>query len=61
MYNNVRKQAGMPRPPTNSQPNSFGNALYGTGSGLVGSGLGAYGEKLLGSSSEYVHSNVSSI
>ena len=54
----------MPRPPVNAadaQPNPFGNAFYGADSGLVRGGLGAYGEKILGSSSEYVQSNVSGI
>lgn len=60
MYNNVGAQPGVQRPPTNSQPNPFGNAFYGAGSGLIRGGLGAYGEKILGSSSEYVQSNVSS-
>ncbi|KAF2300239.1 hypothetical protein GH714_010933 [Hevea brasiliensis] len=57
MYNNVGAQPGAPRPPTNPQPNPFGNAFYGAGSGLIRGGLGAYGEKILGSSSEYVQSN----
>lgn len=73
MYNNLPTQPGpampgsampgpgMPRPPTNAQPNPFGNAFYGAGSGLIRGGLGAYGEKILGSSSEYVQSNVSSM
>lgn len=61
MYNNVGTQAGLPIPPTNSQPNPFGNAFYGASSGLIRGGLGAYGEKILGSSSEYVQSNVSGI
>ncbi|KAJ8755398.1 hypothetical protein K2173_019196 [Erythroxylum novogranatense] len=58
MYNNVGPQPGVPRP-ANSQPNPFGNAFYGAGSGLIRGGLGAYGEKILGSSSEYVQSNIS--
>ncbi|XP_048326436.1 uncharacterized protein LOC107435945 isoform X2 [Ziziphus jujuba] len=57
MYNNVGGQPGVPRPPVNSQPTPFGNAFYGAGSGLIRGGLGAYGEKILGSSSEYVQSN----
>jgi hypothetical protein len=61
MYNNVGSQPGVTIPPINSQPNPFGNAFYGAGSGLIRGGLGAYGEKILGSSSEYVQSNVSSI
>lgn len=61
MYNNVGTQPGVPIPPTSSQPNPYGNAFYGASSGLIRGGLGAYGEKFLGSSSEYVQSNVSSI
>ena len=60
MYTNVGVQPGVPIPPANVQPNPFGNAFYGAGSGLIRGGLGAYGEKILGSSSEYVQSNVSS-
>lgn len=55
MYNNVGGQ--VPRPPVTSQPSPYANAFYGASSGI----LGAYGEKILGSSSEYVQSNVSSI
>lgn len=61
MYNNVGSQAGVPLPPASSQPNPFGNAFNVTGSGLIRGGLGAYGEKIFGSSSDYVQSNVSSI
>ena len=64
MYNNVGTQPGVPRPPVNAAnapPIPFGNAFYGAGSGLIRGGLGAYGEKILGSSSEYVQSNVSGI
>lgn len=60
MYNNPAAQpGGVPIPPTNPQPTPFGNAFYGAGSGLIRNGLGAYGGKILGSSSEYVQSNVS--
>lgn len=61
MYSNMGTQPGpgMPRPAADAQPNPFGNAFYGAGSGLIRGGLGAYGEKILGSSSEYVQSNVS--
>lgn len=45
------------RPTTQSNP--FESALYGAGPGLIRSGLGAYGEKFLGSSSEFMQSNVS--
>ncbi|CAI9759636.1 unnamed protein product [Fraxinus pennsylvanica] len=59
MYDNIGAQPGVPRPPTNAQPSPFGNSLYGAGSGFIRGGLGAYGEKILGSSSEYVQSNIS--
>lgn len=60
MYNNPTAQpGGVPIPPTDPQPTPFGNAFYGAGSGLIRGGLGAYGGKILGSSSEYVQSNVS--
>lgn len=60
MYDYVGSQAGMPRSPLiRRQPHAFENALSGAGSGLIRGGLGAYGEKILGSSSEYVQSNIS--
>ncbi|KAL5726438.1 hypothetical protein ACHQM5_009531 [Ranunculus cassubicifolius] len=60
MYDNMGGQPGGPRPPLNQQPpNPFGNAFTGAGPGLIRSGLGAYGEKLFGTSSEYVQSNIS--
>ncbi|KAF9611648.1 hypothetical protein IFM89_034119 [Coptis chinensis] len=43
--------------PLNPQPNLFGNAFAGASSGLIRGGLGAYGERIFGSSSEYVQSN----
>lgn len=39
--------------------NPIGEALYGAGSDVLKTELSAYGEKLLGSGSAYVHSNVS--
>ncbi|XP_030527837.1 protein YIF1B isoform X4 [Rhodamnia argentea] len=57
MYENPRMQPGAPRPLTQSQPNPFEGAFYGAGSGLIRGDLGTYGEKFLGSSSEYVQSN----
>lgn len=59
MYVNIGAQSGVRRPQTNPQPNPFDNAFYGAGSGLIQGGLGAYGEKIFGSSSEYVQSNIS--
>lgn len=58
MYDNLGAQSGVPGPSI-AQPNPFGNAFYGASSGFIKNGLGAYGEKILGSSSEYVQSNVS--
>lgn len=54
MYDNMGNPPGAQKIP-------FGNAFSGAGSGLIRGGLGAYGEKILGSSSEYVQSNVSSL
>lgn len=59
MYSNLGNQAGVQGPAVNPQPNPFGNAFNGAGSGLIRGGLGAYGEKFLGSSSEFMQSNVS--
>lgn len=58
MYDNLGNQAVMQRPPVNPQPNPFGNVFYGAGSGLIRGGLGAYGEKFLGSTFEFMQSNV---
>ncbi|KAJ0982836.1 hypothetical protein J5N97_011091 [Dioscorea zingiberensis] len=59
MYDNLGGQPGMQRPPLNPQQSPFGNTFYGAGSGLIRGGLGAYGEKFLGSSSEFMQSNIS--
>ncbi|KAI3896158.1 hypothetical protein MKX03_000278 [Papaver bracteatum] len=59
MYDNLGGQGGGPRPPLNPQPNPFDSATYGAGSKFIRAGLGAYGEKIFGSSSEYVQSNIS--
>lgn len=61
MYDNLGAQPGVPRLPTNAQPSPFANSFYGAGSGFIRGGLGAYGERILGSSSEYVQSNVSNL
>lgn len=58
MYDYPGSQAGGPRPPLN-QPDPFRNAFSGASAGLIRGGLGAYGERIFGSSSEYVQSNVS--
>ncbi|XP_051124092.1 uncharacterized protein LOC127246645 [Andrographis paniculata] len=58
MYNNLGAQPAVPRPP-NTLPDPFGNSFYGASPEFIRGGLGAYGEKILGSSSEYVQSNIS--
>ncbi|KAH7653900.1 Yif1 family protein [Dioscorea alata] len=55
MNDNIGNPAGIQRP---HPPGPFGNAFYGTGSGIIRGGLGAYGERFLGSSSEFMQSNV---
>ncbi|XP_031130282.1 protein YIF1B-B-like isoform X2 [Ipomoea triloba] len=57
IYENSATHPGNSRPQINPQPNPFGNKLYGASSGLIRSGLGAYGDRIFGSSSEYVQSN----
>ncbi|CAI9773131.1 unnamed protein product [Fraxinus pennsylvanica] len=59
MYDNIGAQSGVPRPTTKGQPSPFTNSFYGAGSGFIRGGLGAYGERILGSSSDYVQSNIS--
>ncbi|KAK4777563.1 hypothetical protein SAY87_017750 [Trapa incisa] len=59
MDNTVGSQRGVLNPPATAQSNPFGNVFDGAKSGLIRGGLGAYGEKILGSSSEYVQSNIS--
>ena len=61
MYNNVGAQPGGQQPPFASQASPLGDPFYGAGSGFIRTGLSAYGERIFGSSSEYVQSNVSSI
>ncbi|KAM0943711.1 putative Yif1 family protein [Dioscorea sansibarensis] len=60
MYSNQSSQPGMRRPLLNPQQTPFGNAVYDAGSGLIQGGLEAYGERFLGSSSEFMQSNFSS-
>ncbi|KAI7730139.1 hypothetical protein M8C21_001427 [Ambrosia artemisiifolia] len=59
MYDPLGNPPGGARPPSNTPQTPFGNPFYGASSGLIRGGLGAYGEKILGSSSEYVQSNIS--
>lgn len=54
-------QAHVVRPSLDPQPNTFGNAFHGVGSELIRSELGAYGERILESNSEYLQSNVCNI
>ncbi|KAJ8428609.1 hypothetical protein Cgig2_026154 [Carnegiea gigantea] len=62
MYNNnnanVGAQPGGQQPAFPPQASPFGNPFYGASSGLIRGGLSAYGERILGSSSEYVQSNL---
>lgn len=60
MYNNVGAQPKAQQLPFPPQASSFGDAFTGVGSGLISGGLSAYGERIFGSSSQYVQSNVSS-
>jgi len=50
--------SGLAGRPSNAQPYPLENAMYGAGPGLIRTGLGAYGEKFLGSSSEFMQSNI---
>lgn len=59
MYEDLGPQPGIQRPPSNTAPNPFNNAFYGAGSGFIRDGLGAYGERIFGTGTEYVQSNVS--
>ncbi|ERN19142.1 hypothetical protein AMTRI_Chr10g7830 [Amborella trichopoda] len=58
MYDNLGAPPGMQRQPSNAPPNALGGPFYGPGSGLIRDGLAAYGGRILGSSSEYLQSNV---
>ncbi|CAA7399420.1 unnamed protein product [Spirodela intermedia] len=61
MDRNFGSHSGMQKPPSNPQSNPFGNAFYGgPGSGLIREGLSSYGGRFLGSSSEFMQSNISS-
>jgi protein transport protein YIF1 len=58
MYDRYGNSPGMQMPPPNPQPGQFGNAFNGPSSGLIRTGLEAYGGKFLDSSSEFMQSNV---
>lgn len=55
MYNNPVNQPGFPHAPLNPQQNPLENAFYGAAPGLIG----VYKDKFLGSSSEFMQSNIS--
>lgn len=57
MYNNVG--AGAQQLPFASQATPLGIPFDAAGSGFIRTGLSAYGERIFGSSSEYVQSNIS--
>ena len=56
---NLGFQSRPPIPGLIPPSNQLGNAISGAGSGLIREGLGAYGKRICGSSSQYVQSNVS--
>ncbi|BBN12484.1 protein transport protein YIF1 [Marchantia polymorpha subsp. ruderalis] len=58
-YNDFEPQGGMPRQSGSNPANAFNDVFYGAGSGFIKSGLGVYGNKILGSGREYVQSNMS--
>uniref|UniRef100_A0A0C9QWI7 TSA: Wollemia nobilis Ref_Wollemi_Transcript_4169_1518 transcribed RNA sequence n=1 Tax=Wollemia nobilis TaxID=56998 RepID=A0A0C9QWI7_9CONI len=59
MSEDLGVQPGMQRPP-NTGPTPFNNTPFqGAGSAFIRDGLGAYGERIFGSSTEYVQSNIS--
>ncbi|KAL3696776.1 hypothetical protein R1sor_010852 [Riccia sorocarpa] len=58
-YNDFEPQRGMPRQSGNDPGNAFNDVFYGAGSEFIKSGLGVYGNKILGTSKDYVQSNMS--
>ncbi|KAL2621510.1 hypothetical protein R1flu_001715 [Riccia fluitans] len=58
-YNDFEPQRGMPRQAGNNPANPFNDVFNGAGSGFIKSGLGVYGNRILGSGREYVQSNMS--
>ncbi|GFS38987.1 integral membrane HRF1 family protein [Actinidia rufa] len=57
MYENSGSYARVLLATPNQQTNPFGDAIYGAGSDVIKSELGAYGERILGSGSAYVQGN----
>lgn len=58
MEQNFGNWPGIQQSTSDPRSNPIGNVFHGAGSGLIRGGLGAYGEKFLGSSSEFMQSNV---
>ncbi|KAH9299650.1 hypothetical protein KI387_031332, partial [Taxus chinensis] len=58
MFEDPGTQPGIQRPP-NTGPNPFNSPFQGAGSAFIRDGLGAYGERIFGTSTEYVQSNIS--
>lgn len=48
MHENLESQPRVPRPPSNTPSNLFGNALYDASSELIQGGLSTYGERIFG-------------
>ncbi|XP_059638172.1 uncharacterized protein LOC132280071 [Cornus florida] len=59
MYGNSSSHARVFIPASSQQTIPFGETLCGAGSDLIKTELGAYGEKIIGSGSAYVQSNIS--
>jgi hypothetical protein len=57
-YNEFGVQPGMQRPNVPNPSGGFDDVLYGAGSGFIRSGLGVYGNRILGTSRDYVQSNM---
>ncbi|CAM6100731.1 unnamed protein product [Calypogeia fissa] len=58
-YNEFGVQPGMQRADGPNPAGGFDDVFYGAGSGFIRSGLGVYGNKILGTSRDYVQSNMS--
>lgn len=61
MDENLGFQSGLSRPGLNPPSVQFENGFCEASSELIQGGLGAYGKRICGSSSQYVQSNVSFI
>lgn len=59
-YNEFGVQPGMQRANGPNPSGGFDDVFYGAGSGFIRNGLGVYGNRILGTSRDYVQSNVSS-